>query len=64
MSLVLMATEQPMWLHYCVRDRSWFRVGADEECNWCGKRESDSDQVHRLKRLSATTSERDRDQGL
>ena len=41
-----------MWLHYCRRDRSWFRVEAGQECNWCGKRESDPDQVDRLRRLS------------
>jgi len=44
-----------MWPHYCVRDRSWFCVAAGEECNWCGKRESDPDQLDRISRLSTTT---------
>ncbi len=50
-----METEESMWPHYCVRDRSWFCVAAGEECNWCGKRESDPDQVDRISRLSTTT---------
>ncbi len=55
-----METEQSMWLHFCVRDRNWFCVGAGEECNWCGKRQSDPDQVDRLRRLSATAELRDK----
>ena len=48
-----MATEPSTWLHYCLRDRNWFEVGSGEECNWCGKRESDPDQLDRLRRLLA-----------
>jgi hypothetical protein len=52
-----METEESTWLHYCLRDHSWFGVAVGEECNWCGKRESDPDQVERLTRISAADYE-------
>jgi mannose-6-phosphate isomerase-like protein (cupin superfamily) len=52
-SFDLLGTGHSTWVHFCAQDRSWFRVNAGEECNWCGKRESDSHQVDRISRLSA-----------
>ena len=52
-----MEAEESTWLHYCLRDHSWFGVAVGEEYNWCGKRESDPDQVERLTRISAADCE-------
>jgi hypothetical protein len=45
-----------MWLHHCIRDRSWFYLGAGEECNWCGKLESDPNEVDRIGAFSTAVS--------
>jgi mannose-6-phosphate isomerase len=34
-------TEQSTWLHYCVHERGWLSISAGDECNWCGRGESD-----------------------